>query len=500
MTRKYLSLALTALILVVTLLPGSSLLLAGTNKQSDRLIFAGNKELAPLIFTQGEKPAGLVVDIVRAVAQHAGLDIEILARNWDEAQRLMRAGKIDALLQINPSSDREQLYDFSEPLLMSEFAIFRKSQRVAIQNIHSLSGLVVGVEKKGYPRTLLHNYPEVVMQTIPGWQQGFQAIKDGDIDALVVDRWVGKYQLFLSGVQGISDAPEPVDVQFSSIAVTKGNDELLDKINLGLRLIAQDGTRKSIEEKWSGKEIVTLSKETLHLYWVIGIVSAIASIASFFVLIFANRVKKINKTLLKREKSLASEIEKRKEIEKKLRIANHALHNLSEIDSLTGLWNRRKYENELKKQILSTRKSETDLCLLVADIDYFKAYNDHYGHEQGDNALRAIAKIIKRSLKRNTDTVFRYGGEEFVVLLPYTDEDGGYNIANNIINNICQSNIEHNYSKIGNKLTVSIGVASIHSTSSTKDMSLLFKNADDALYHAKNNGKNHAQRHTFLPK
>ena len=464
------------------------------------LIFAGNKELSPLIFTKGEKTAGLVVDIVQAVADHAGLDIDILAMNWDEAQQLMHAGKIDALLQINPSSAREQIYDFSDPVLKSEFVIFRKFQRVEIQDIDSLHGLVVGVERKGYPRALLSKYPEVTIQTIPDWQQGFQLIKDGNIDALVVDRWVGAYQLFLSGVQGISYASKPIDIQFSSIAVAKGNDELLEKINLGLRLISQDGTRKSIEKKWSGKEIVTLSRETLRLYWVIGIVSTIASIFAFFVFIFASRVKKINKTLLERENSLAIEIEKRKGIEQKLCLANNELKDISEIDFLTGLWNRRKYENELKKQVISVRKNEMYLCLLVVDIDYFKAYNDHYGHEQGDNALRAIANIIKSSLSRNTDTVFRYGGEEFVVLLPYTDEEGGYDIANIIINNIGQNGIEHKYSKVDSKLTVSIGVASICNTSPINTISLLFKNADDALYQAKDNGRNQAQRYTFLAK
>ena len=499
MTEKCLAGAVSALI-VVTLVLRSSLLFAGKNEQSDNLIFVGNKELSPLIFTQGEKPAGLVVDIVQAVAEYAGLDIDILAMNWDEAQQLMRAGKVDALLQINPSSTREQIYDFSDPILKSEFVIFRKTQRVEIQDINSLSGLVVGVERKGYPCTLLSKYPEVVIQTVSDWQHGFQLIKDGNIDALVVDRRVGEYQLFLSGVQGVSAAPEPIDVQFSSIAVAKGNDELLEKINLGLRLIAQGSIRKDIEKKWSGKEIVTLSKESLRLYWVIAIVSAIASFFAVFVFIFASRVKKINKTLLEREKSLAIEIEKRREVEKKLYIANNELQNLSEIDFLTGLWNRRKYENELKRQIKNIRKNEACLCLLVVDIDYFKAYNDHYGHEQGDNALRSISDIIKSSLSRNTDTVFRYGGEEFVVLLPYTDEEGGYNIANIIINNICQNKIEHKYSKVDSKLTVSIGVASICNASPINTISLLFKNADDALYQAKANGRNQAQRYTLLPK
>ena len=497
MTKKYVPLAVAAL-LAVALVFRSSLLVASQDEPSHRLVFAGNKELAPLVFTNGEKAAGLVVDIVHAVADRVGLDVHMVAMNWDKAQQLMRAGEIDALVQINPSAERELWYYFSDPLLKSEFVIFRKSQRVAIQDMDSLCGLSVGVEEKGYPRMLLGNHPEIVLQTIPNWQHGFQLIASGDLDALVVDRWVGEYQLFLSGVQGISAAPQPIETQFSSIAVAKGNDALLEKINQGLHLISQDGTRERIEEKWSGKEIVPLSRETLRLYWVIGIVSVMASVFALFVLIFANRVKRINKRLLEREKSLANEIEKRKKIENQLCIANEELHNLSEIDFLTGLWNRRKYDNELKKRILSMRRSESDLCMLIVDIDYFKEYNDHYGHKQGDNVLRSMAQIIQRSLSRNTDDVFRYGGEEFVVLLPYTDEEGGYRVAKNIINHIYEKGIEHKYSKVDNILTASIGVASISNTSSIHDVELLFKNADDALYQAKGQGRNQAQRYSCM--
>jgi diguanylate cyclase (GGDEF)-like protein/PAS domain S-box-containing protein len=189
------------------------------------------------------------------------------------------------------------------------------------------------------------------------------------------------------------------------------------------------------------------------------------------------KLKQLNENLEKLIKVRTKELE---ETNKKLKIE-------SETDFLTQLANRRVYERRLKENIATARREKSDLSLLLIDADYFKAYNDKYGHDQGDKALINIAKSIENSLHRSTDLVARFGGEEFIVLLPSTNSEGALEIAERIRADIEALNIEHIESGSGSGsgvVTVSIGVESMKAGKLSKDE--LFKHSDDALYIAKN--------------
>ncbi len=171
-----------------------------------------------------------------------------------------------------------------------------------------------------------------------------------------------------------------------------------------------------------------------------------------------------------------------------LKIANKKLKKLSEIDPLTKIANRRSYENRLVHEIASAKRNENSLAQLMIDIDYFKAYNDHYGHDLGDVTLRRVAESIDNSLPRKTDFSARFGGEEFVVLLPDTNERNAYNIAERIRLGIKALGIKHEDSEVINIVTVSIGIAFLSGESLNEND--LLKNADAALYEAKRSGRN----------
>ena len=125
---------------------------------------------------------------------------------------------------------------------------------------------------------------------------------------------------------------------------------------------------------------------------------------------------------------------------------------------------------------------------MIIDIDYFKPYNDNYGHNQGDITLTKVAQAIANTLTRATDFVARYGGEEFVVLMTSTDANGAYKLGEKIRTNIEQLALEHHYSKINDVITVSIGVSSLMGEALNEKE--LFKQADTALYQVKANGRN----------
>lgn len=172
---------------------------------------------------------------------------------------------------------------------------------------------------------------------------------------------------------------------------------------------------------------------------------------------------------------------------KELVEANRQLKITSDTDYLTKLSNRRFYERRLIENISTARRNNTELSLLMVDIDNFKAYNDNYGHDKGDIALCTVAEQIKNMLPRDTDLVARYGGEEFVVLLPSTNAENAKTIAEKIRLNIEALNIKHAQSNT-NVITVSIGIETMKSVKlNAVD---LFKYADIALYKAKENGKN----------
>ncbi len=158
-------------------------------------------------------------------------------------------------------------------------------------------------------------------------------------------------------------------------------------------------------------------------------------------------------------------------------------------DPLTGVYNRRFMDGSLKKIIKTSSRMNYKLSVLMIDIDFFKKYNDTYGHDKGDNCLKIIADILRRSVNRDEDFVARYGGEEFVVVLPNTDEEGAKNIADKLLEKIRKSNIPHEKSDIADFVTVSIGgtTSSVKYTQTGMDY---IKCADEALYISKKEGRN----------
>jgi diguanylate cyclase (GGDEF)-like protein/PAS domain S-box-containing protein len=172
---------------------------------------------------------------------------------------------------------------------------------------------------------------------------------------------------------------------------------------------------------------------------------------------------------------------------KELEEANRQLKISSETDYVTKLTNRSFYERRLSENISTAKRNGTSLSLLMIDIDNFKAYNDNYGHDNGDITLRHVAESIERSLQRDTDLVSRFGGEEFVVLLPSTDATGALAIAERIRLNIAALGINHVLSDAG-IVTVSIGIEAMKADNLNKID--LFKHSDIALYLAKDKGRN----------
>ena len=159
------------------------------------------------------------------------------------------------------------------------------------------------------------------------------------------------------------------------------------------------------------------------------------------------------------------------------------------LDELTGIANRRSYDKAIKNEWNRMKRMKTPISVILLDIDYFKPYNDTYGHLEGDDSLRFVAKTLKTSILRAGDLLARYDGEEFVIILPGSDKSGATKLAEKLRKKIESFRIEHSGSAISEYITISLGVASMIPGESGGPDALVTA-ADRALYRAKAEGRN----------
>lgn len=175
-----------------------------------------------------------------------------------------------------------------------------------------------------------------------------------------------------------------------------------------------------------------------------------------------------------------------------IQTANQQLAHLATHDGLTQLANRRSFDTYLAKEWACLVRQQAPLSLILCDIDYFKSYNDTYGHPAGDCCLQEVAAVLQEVVKRPADLLARYGGEEFVIVLPVTDACGAEAIAVRIQETLERRNILHGESPLGGRITLSLGVATVIPTSG-RSPQFLIDRADAALYAAKHHGRNQYQ-------
>lgn len=184
---------------------------------------------------------------------------------------------------------------------------------------------------------------------------------------------------------------------------------------------------------------------------------------------------------------LEQDIRKRWKLEKGLQEANQKLMDLVNLDELTKLSNRRCFNAHIKESFKLMERTRAPLSLIMCDVDFFKLYNDTYGHLKGDECLQAVAQAIKRRVNRVSDLTARYGGEEFAVILPHTEPENAFKVAENIRKEVESLKILHEVSPVSPYVTISLGIGSA-TPMQQMTIETLMKNADMALYDAKRRG------------
>lgn len=206
-------------------------------------------------------------------------------------------------------------------------------------------------------------------------------------------------------------------------------------------------------------------------------------------------VKPVSETVLRAKVGAMQRIVKMRDtlvqVTQQLDAANRELARLSSIDGLTGIANRRRFDEALRHEWRRAARSALPMSMLLLDADEFKAFNDGYGHLAGDECLRDLARLLESSLRRPSDLVARYGGEEFAIILPETAAAGALAVAEAVMAALREAAIPHGHSSVSPFLTVSIGVATaLPERGDEHGYELLITLADEALYKAKRGGRN----------
>jgi diguanylate cyclase (GGDEF)-like protein len=174
-----------------------------------------------------------------------------------------------------------------------------------------------------------------------------------------------------------------------------------------------------------------------------------------------------------------------------LEVANRQLEALASTDGLTGVANRRHYDNVVAAEWARAQRSRQPLALILLDVDHFKLYNDRHGHQAGDDVLRAVARVLDAAARRAGDLAARYGGEEFVVVAPNTDAAAAASLAESLRSGVQRLALAHGAVPAG-VVTVSVGVA-VFMPGSADSLQQLIEQADQALYRAKQLGRNRVE-------
>ena len=305
-----------------------------------------------------------------------------------------------------------------------------------------LAGISYVLEKNGY---------RVV--TANGGEQGLEVFKKENLQMVITD-------LVMDGIGGLEVLKQVKEIEPETMVVIMTGHGEMDSSIEALRLGASDYLLKPCKEE----ELlfrVTRCFEKLQML---------------------NDAKKTNEKLKK-------SVIKHQELEKSLRASNKQLELLSTLDGLTGIANRRTFEKFLEREWKSSMRHTQPATAIMMDIDFFKLYNDTYGHQAGDDCLKKVAHTIEKSLRRPGDLVARYGGEEFVAILSDTPKKGAFGLAEKVRASVEALEIPHQASQASKFVTISLGVAS-RVPERGDASSILISEADKSLYKAKQEGRN----------
>jgi len=422
-------------------------------KQNIKICVAPNRKPFEFLDNNGNYE-GVAAQVLEIMRKKLGYEFKVVAtKSWHESLRFIEQGKCELLPFTMKTENKEEKLSFTSTYLSSSLVIATKENASYIENINELNNKTIAVVR-GYASADIIKKEDVGIVEVNSIKEGLKLVKKeevfGFIDSVhtigMAIKENGYYDLKIDG---------NLNQKLKwSMAVKKDNDILLNIINKTLFSIDKNVIKDLYTKNTALKYVEVVD------YWLIGKV-VIFAIMIMIILVYRNSVLK--------------------KYTKKIVTINEELEVVSTTDDLTKINNRRKIELILESKIKNVLITNTNLTIVLVDIDNFKQVNDKFGHEVGDTTLVKFAQLLKEHL-RPTDYIGRWGGEEFLIICENSDESTAFKLANGL-----RELIMNNKFEIINSCTASFGIAQFkRNESKTKFVS----NADKALYQAKDEGRN----------
>lgn len=446
-------------------------LLGSFNSTADNVIpYCIDPNWLPYEANENNQHIGLSADYMQLLEQQTDYEFKLIPTvDWQQSLQYIKTGECMLLPMLNESAERLKYMDFSEVYFSAPNFLVSVLDKPFVQNIDNIGQQTLGVTK-GYRNTeyIAKEHPWINTIKFETEADGLTAVANGDVDFFVGSIHSINYHMQRLGLSNLKLAGAwggPDDAL--RMGIIKGQKSFLVEINQALAQISQQ-QHFEIFNRWN--DVTVIDKTNYGLIWQ---VSLAALLVLFLLVLRYLSVRKYNRILTVKNSQL-------KELQLKLIEANNELQTISQHDDLTGLYNRH-YFNQF---IATDAKHDTDFiphCLILIDLDFFKAINDNHGHVMGDAVLKSFAQLLSDCCDEG-ELVCRWGGEEFIVLKQTPTYTEALKLCKKIRYAMKHKDFPHQ-----KPLTCSIGVAQQMANERLTDC---FDRADKMLYQAKNQGRN----------
>lgn len=422
----------------------------------------------PLEAIKNGKYIGMTADYTALMQKFIGTPIEMVkTKNWSESIEYGKARKCDIFSLVMPTKERRTYLNFTRPYLRIPFVIVTNLDELFISDITKVVDKKIGIVKDyAFGEILRERYPNMNLIDVKNVKDGLEKVKDGKLFGFIDTLATTGYYIQKDYIGQLKIAGK-FDETWDLGIGTRNDEPILQEIFDKAIKEIDEGTKQKILNKWVSVSFDKGINYTLIIRWVGGITVLFTII--LIIIVIVNR-------------KLKQEIKRRELVEKKL-------EKMSTTDALTSLHNRR-YFNEIFPRLINSAKRENEnICFAILDIDYFKQYNDNYGHLEGDEVLRKVSHVISSFLHRADDYCFRLGGEEFGVLFKGVDSDEAKQLIEKMREAIENLHIEHSKSDIGKYISASFGFV-VKNANDVKIYEELYREVDELLYRAKADGRN----------
>lgn len=443
------------------------LLLAMRPVAAGQVVKVGIYDNSPKIFIdESGRPSGFFIELLEEIARREAWRLDYVPCQWHQCLEKLEVGEIDLLPDVAYSAERARRFAFGREVVLSSWSVFYTAQGERLLSLKALDGRKVAVVRGSIQyQSLKRQAEELGIQPdyveMASMEEVFQQVREGEVRAGLVNTWFGQQHARQFDLHNSRVLVRP---SLLYIAASPAAASLLPVIDTHLTAWKQDNNSPYHQamKRWVGAE----DERKLYrwLIWAVGVALLLLILAVFLGLLVRKLVR-----------------DRTADLEEKRARLDHLAHH----DPLTGLPNRLLFFDRLKQCIRQSRRSRKNLALLFLDLDQFKQINDTFGHAVGDQLLQDVADRLRKAI-RETDTVARIGGDEFAVIM------GGLNEPADVV-----VGVQHLYRAFADPfmipghqfaITLSIGI-SIYPQDGA-DAQTLLRNADTAMFRAKEVGRN----------